>query len=51
MNTIRAEIGRRRGHMSIRNLIKTAGETIQRIKPVFLMSPISAAQIPAAWIG
>ena len=44
MNIIRFEIGRRRGHMPIRKLMKTAGKTLQRIKPVFLMSPISVAQ-------
>ncbi len=44
MNTIRAEIKRRRGHMPIRKLFKTTGETLQRIKPVLLMSPISVAQ-------
>ena len=44
MNTIRSEIKRRRGHMPIRKLFKTAGETLQRIKPVLLMSPISVAQ-------
>ena len=44
MNTIRAEIARRRGHMAIRKLFKTTGETLQRIKPVLLMSPISVAQ-------
>jgi very-short-patch-repair endonuclease len=44
MNTIRSEIARRRGHMAIRKLFKTAGETVQRIKPVLLMSPISVAQ-------
>jgi very-short-patch-repair endonuclease len=44
MNTIRAEIARRRGHMAIRKLFKTTGETLQRVKPVLLMSPISVAQ-------
>ena len=44
MNTIRAEIGRVRGRMPIRKLFKTTGETLQRIKPVLLMSPISVAQ-------
>lgn len=44
MNTIRSEIKRKRGHMPIRKLFKTAGETLQRIKPVLLMSPISVAQ-------
>ena len=33
-----------RGHMAIRKLFKTTGETLQRIKPVLLMSPISVAQ-------
>jgi very-short-patch-repair endonuclease len=44
MNTIRSEIKRKRGHMPIRKLFKTAGETLQRIKPVLLMSPIYVAQ-------
>ena len=44
MNTIRSEIKRKRGHMPIRKLFRGAGETLQRIKPVLLMSPISAAQ-------
>jgi very-short-patch-repair endonuclease len=44
MSTIRDQIKRKRGHMPIRKLFKTAGETLQRIKPVLLMSPISVAQ-------
>ena len=44
MHMIRSEIARRRGHMPIRKLFKTTGETLQRIKPVLLMSPISVAQ-------
>ena len=44
MGVIRGEIGRKRGHMPIRKLMKSAGQTIQKIKPVFLMSPISVAQ-------
>ncbi|WP_374308679.1 DUF4011 domain-containing protein [Methylocella sp.] len=44
MATIRGEIGRKRNHMPLRKLMKTAGETIQKIKPVFLMSPLSVAQ-------
>ncbi len=44
MNIIRTEVARRRGHMPIRKLFKVAGETLQRIKPVLLMSPISVAQ-------
>ena len=44
MNAIRLEVKRKRGHMPIRKLFKVAGETLQRIKPVLLMSPISVAQ-------
>ncbi|MCL2453495.1 MAG: AAA domain-containing protein [Alphaproteobacteria bacterium] len=44
MSVIRAEIGRKRGHMPLRKLMKVAGSTIQKIKPVFLMSPVSVAQ-------
>lgn len=44
MAIIRGEIGRKRNHMPLRKLMKTAGDTIQKIKPVFLMSPLSAAQ-------
>jgi very-short-patch-repair endonuclease len=52
MNTIRSEIRRRRGHMPIRKLFKAAGETLQRIKPVMLMSPISVAQfLPPGSVG
>jgi Protein of unknown function (DUF4011)/AAA domain len=44
MGVIRAEIGRKRGHMPLRKLMKIAGSTIQKIKPVFLMSPVTVAQ-------
>ena len=44
MKIIRGEIGRKRGHKPIRRLIADAGEMMQRIKPVMLMSPISVAQ-------
>ena len=44
MKIIRGEIGRKRGHKPIRRLIADAGEMLQRIKPVMLMSPISVAQ-------
>ncbi|MCA8930017.1 MAG: DUF3320 domain-containing protein, partial [Alphaproteobacteria bacterium] len=44
MATIRGEIARKRGHKSIRWLMKNAGGMVQRIKPVFLMSPLSVAQ-------
>ena len=38
------EIHRKRGHMPIRRLLAKAGGLIQRIKPCFLMSPLSIAQ-------
>jgi hypothetical protein len=44
MGIIRGEIGRKRGHKSIRWLMQQAGSMIQRIKPIVLMSPISVAQ-------
>ena len=47
MGVIRGEIARRRGHLSVRALIRSAGTTIQRLKPVFLMSPLSVAQFLA----
>ena len=44
MAVIRGEIGRKRGHMAIRKLMSLAGKTIQEIKPILLMSPMSVAQ-------
>jgi very-short-patch-repair endonuclease len=44
MGVIRGEIGRKRNHMPLRKLMASAGPEIQKIKPVFLMSPISVAQ-------
>lgn len=44
MAVIRGEIARKRGHLPIRKLLEKAGPTVQRIKPVFLMSPLSIAQ-------
>lgn len=44
MGIIRGEIARRYRHMPIRRLMENAGSMVQRIKPVFLMSPISVAQ-------
>ena len=38
------EFNRKRGHMPIRALMKKAGSLIQKIKPCFLMSPLSIAQ-------
>jgi Protein of unknown function (DUF4011) len=44
MRVIRGEIGRKRAHRPLRKLMQAAGGTIQKIKPVFLMSPVSVAQ-------
>ena len=44
MGIIRGEIARQRRHKPIRWVMEHAGSMIQRIKPVFLMSPISVAQ-------
>jgi very-short-patch-repair endonuclease len=38
------ELNRRRKHLPIRQLLVRAGQLIQRIKPCFLMSPLSVAQ-------
>lgn len=38
------EFNRKRGHMPIRALMKKAGGLIQKVKPCFLMSPLSVAQ-------
>ena len=44
MAVIRGEIARKRGHKPIRKLMQQVGKTIQQIKPIFLMSPISVSQ-------
>ncbi len=44
MRVIRSEISRKRARMPLRNFMHAAGRTIQKIKPVFLVSALSAAQ-------
>lgn len=44
MGFLRGEMGKKRGHRPIRKIMELAGGMVQRIKPVFLMSPISVAQ-------
>ena len=39
-----SEFNRKRGHMSIRKLLINTGPLIQKIKPCFMMSPLSIAQ-------
>lgn len=43
MSLIRREFQKKRNHMPIRKLIAKTSETIKKIKPVFMMSPISVA--------
>ena len=38
------EVDKQRRHIPIRSLIERAGKSIQKIKPCFLMSPLSVAQ-------
>ena len=44
MGFLRGEMAKKRRHRPIRQMMKTAGQMVQRIKPVLLMSPISIAQ-------
>ena len=44
MAVLRGEIAKKRGQKPIRRLVESAGGMLRRIKPVFLMSPISIAQ-------
>ena len=44
MGFLRGEMAKKRKHRPIRRIIEQAGGMVQRIKPVFLMSPISIAQ-------
>ena len=41
---VKSEMERKRGHRSVRRLLRDAGSVVQAIKPVFLMSPLSVAQ-------
>ncbi|MCY3551621.1 MAG: DUF3320 domain-containing protein [Candidatus Poribacteria bacterium] len=41
---LQKQFSRERGHMSIRDLLTQAGGLIQKIKPCFMMSPLSIAQ-------
>lgn len=43
MNIIRRELQKKKNQMPIRKLFAKTGTTIQKIKPVFMMSPISVA--------
>jgi len=41
---VRGECNKKRRHMPLRKLLDKAGEAVAKIKPVFLMSPLSVAQ-------
>jgi AAA domain len=51
MGVIRDEIGKKIGkkrpHLTIRRLLERAAPAVQKIKPLFLMSPLSVAQFLA----
>ena len=44
MGIVRSEIGKKRRHLPIRKLMEQAGSAVQKLKPVFLMSPLSVAR-------
>ena len=44
MKVLRREFEKKTRHMSIRTLMGKAGQVIQKIKPVFMMSPLSVAK-------
>ena len=44
MGILRGEVKKKTRHMPLRKLMKKCGEAVQKIKPVFLMSPLSVAQ-------
>ena len=41
---IRREIEKKQRHLPLRQLLRVAGQAVQAIKPVFMMSPMSVAQ-------
>lgn len=44
MGIIRGEIDKKRSHRAVRKLMTDAGNAMQKLKPIFLMSPLSVAQ-------
>ncbi|OPY28851.1 MAG: hypothetical protein A4E27_00259 [Methanobacterium sp. PtaU1.Bin242] len=44
LGILKSEFARKRGHMAPRKLFKETGGLIQKIKPCFMMSPLSVAQ-------
>ena len=41
---LKGEMEKRRGHLPVRELLLRTGSTVQAIKPIFMMSPLSVAQ-------
>jgi very-short-patch-repair endonuclease len=44
LGVLNAEMAKKRSHLPIRVLLDKAGPAIQKLKPVFMMSPLSVAQ-------
>ncbi|MBO6793240.1 MAG: DUF3320 domain-containing protein [Balneolaceae bacterium] len=44
LGLLRGEFAKKRRHLAIRKLMQKAGQAIQAIKPLFMMSPMSIAQ-------
>ena len=44
IGVVRGEISKKRRHLVLRTLLDKAGDAVAKIKPIFLMSPISVAQ-------
>ncbi len=44
MGVLRSQMAKSKAHMAIRKLLIETGPVVQKIKPVFLMSPLSVAQ-------
>jgi hypothetical protein len=47
MALLRGEMERKRGHLSVRELLLRASQAVQKAKPIFMMSPLSVAQFLA----
>ncbi|MDE0086432.1 MAG: DUF4011 domain-containing protein, partial [Candidatus Poribacteria bacterium] len=44
MGILQGQLNKKRGHLSIRKLLSVTGGLVQKIKPCFMMSPLSVAQ-------
>ena len=44
LGVLNGEIAKKRNHLPVRQLLERSAPVIQRIKPIFLMSPLSVAQ-------